>query len=159
MRTQCERIYSALPTQCERICNGACGTVCVSDASPESIDQNPKKGVGLSGSIAVGSPSPSVHREVWQILVGGLHSLSENDHGHPWPYPVRGTLRRLLAAYDSDLCIQAAREAREIVQSQDRAPNITGLFEKKLRDLAEVRGAVRGALSDVAIVGEGEPCL
>lgn len=159
MRTQCKRIYSALPTHCQRICNGPCGTVCASDASPESRDQNPKTGVGLSGSIAVSSPSPSVHREVWQILVGGLDSLSENDHGRPWPYPDRSTLRRLLAEHHADLCIRAAREAREIVQSQDRAPNITGLFEKKLADLAEVRDAVRGALADVAVVEEGEPCL
>ncbi len=151
MQTQCERIYSALPAHCQRICKGRCGTPCTSDASPESIVQNPKKGVG--------NPSPSVHREVWQILVGGLHSLSENDHGRPWPYPVRGTLRRLLAEHDADLCVRAAWDTREIVQSQDRAPNITGLFEKKLRDLAEVRSAVRGALSDVAAVGEGEPCL
>jgi len=82
--------------------------------------------------------------------------LSDNDHGRPWPLPHRATLRRLLIEYEPDLCVRAARETREIVQAQDRAPNITGLFEKKLRDLAEVRDAVRGALADV---GEGEPCL
>jgi|GEM_PF-3385212 len=148
MQTQCERIYSALPTQCERICERRCGTPCASDASPESIVQNPKKGGG--------SPSPSVLSQVWHHLTAGLHSLDVNDHGRPWPNPDRATLRRLLAEHEPDLCIRAARETREIVQSQDRAPNITALFAKKLDDLAEVRGAIRGALADV---GEGEPCL
>ena len=92
------------------------------------------------------------------ILRGGIDSLDVNDYGRPWPYPSRSSIARLAAKYDRDICIKAAWEAREIVQSQDRAPNITGLFEKKLRDLAEVRAAVRGALSDVAAVGDGEPC-
>ncbi len=93
------------------------------------------------------------------ILRGGIDSLDLNDHGRPWSYPSRSTIARLTAEFDADLCLAAAQEAREIVQSQDRAPNIAGLFEKKLRDLAEVRAAVRSALSDVAAVGEGEPCL
>lgn len=93
---------------------------------------------------------PSVQREVWQILVGALHSLSENDHGRPWPYPVRQRLARLTAEHDADLCLKAAREAREIVQAQDRAPNITGLFEKKLRDRAEARRTVRDSLRAAA---------
>ena len=100
-------------------------------------------------SRSVDSPSPylpAVQREVWQILVGGLHMLSDNDHGRPWPYPVRQRLAKLIAEFDADLCLKAAREAREIVGSQDRAPNITGLFEKKLRDLAEVRATVRREL-------------
>ena len=160
MQTQCERIYSALPTHCRRICEGRCGTPCTSDASPEPIDQNPKKGVGLVSSIGVFSPDPfPVQREVWHHLTAGLAWLSDNDHGRSWPLPRRDRLVDLLAEFDPDLCVRAARETREIVQSQDRAPNITGLFEKKLRDLAEVRAAVRGALSDVAIVEEGEPCL
>jgi hypothetical protein len=92
---------------------------------------------------------------VWQILIGGLHSISDNDHGRPWPYPERNVLRRLLDEYDADLCLKAAQEAREIVQAQDRAPRITRLFEKKLRDLAAVRAEVRGSL---ASVGEGELC-
>ena len=95
---------------------------------------------------------------MWQLLVGGVNSLDVNDFGRPWPYPRRSTIARLTDEFDADLCLVAAKEAREIVQSQDRAPNITALFEKKLRDLAEVRAAVRGALSDAAVVGEGEPC-
>jgi len=108
-------------------------------------------GEGLSSP----TPSPSVRSEVWTILRGGVDSLDVNDHGRPWPYPSRSSIARLTDEYDRDLCLKAAWEAREIVQSQDRAPNITALFEKKLRDLAEVREAVRGALADV---GEGEPC-
>lgn len=103
----------------------------------------------------VDSPSPylPVQREVWQILVGALHSLSENDFGRPWPYPVRQRLARLVAQHDADLCIWAARQAREIVQSQDRAPNITGLFEKKLLERAEFRRKARESLEQAAGAG------
>jgi len=125
---------------------------------PTQDPVRPAVGEGLNPSID--SPPPSflthtatVQRDVWQILVGGLHSLSDNDYGRPWPYPQRGVLRRLLAEHDADLCIRAARAAREIVQSQDRAPNITALFAKKLTELAEVRDTVRGSL---ATAGEGE---
>jgi hypothetical protein len=83
---------------------------------------------------------------VWQILKGGLDSLSPNDYGRPWPNPRRDLLANLLAQHDGDLCVQAAREVREIVQSQDRAPNITALFAKKLEDVAQVRAAVRRSL-------------
>lgn len=119
----------------------------------------PVEGGGLFehfDSPSFSSPSPylpTVQSEVWQILLGGLHALSENDHGRPWPYPVRQRLAKLIAEFDADLCRKAAREAREIVVSQDRAPNITNLFEKKLRDLAEVRNTVRRELA--AVGGEG----
>jgi hypothetical protein len=83
---------------------------------------------------------------VWQILVGGLHSLSDNDYGRPWPSPRRDVLAELLAKHDPDLCVKAAWEAREIVQAQDRAPNITALFGKKLAELAGARRTVRDAL-------------
>jgi hypothetical protein len=88
-----------------------------------------------------------LQREVWDLLAGGVWACSDNDYGRPWPLPNREGVARLLASYDADLCLAAAKEAREIVQAQDRAPNITGLFEKKLRDLAEVRAEVRGALA------------
>jgi hypothetical protein len=126
---------------------------------PVPSRHRPEVGEGLYKPTNVDSPSPSVLSQVWHQLTAGLRVLSDNDHGRPWPNPDRAVLRRLLAEHDSDLCIQAAKDAREIVQSQDRAPNVTGLFEKKLADLAEVRAAVRGALDDVAIVGEEEPCL
>lgn len=72
--------------------------------------------------------------------------LSENDFGRPWPSPRREIIVRLVREFDGDLCIQAAREAREIVQVQDRAPNITALFAKKLEALVEIRAAVRNSL-------------
>jgi hypothetical protein len=105
-------------------------------------------GEGLSQSVDSPSPNP-LRREVWQILVSGVYSVSENDHGRPWPLPNRAGIARLLAEYDDDLCLTAAREAKEIVQSQDRAPNITNLFAKKLADLAEVRATIRGSLEAV----------
>lgn len=117
-------------------------------------ERRTERGEGLHRVEVSPSPNP-LQREVWQILVSGLHSLSENDHGRPWPYPQRNALARLLTEFDHDLCLKAAWEAREIVQSHDRAPNITALFEKKLRELAEVRAAVRGSL---ASVGEGGTC-
>jgi hypothetical protein len=124
-------------------------------SNSESITQRSeirvKKGEGLKTNSP--NPSPSVftnpltlQREVWQILIGGLHSLSLNDYGRPWPNPRRDVLAGLLAKHDRDLCVKAAWDAREIVQSQDRAPNITTLFAKKLEEAAEVRSTVRDAL-------------
>jgi hypothetical protein len=100
-------------------------------------------GEGLSSP----PPSPkSAHLEIFQILRSGVDSLDLNDHGRPWPIPNRATIARLLAQHDTDLCLKAAREAKEIVQSQDRAPNISALFEKKVNDLAGVRSAVRESM-------------
>lgn len=92
------------------------------------------------------SAESPIQRQVWHQLTAGLHALSENDYGRPWPYPNRRRLAELLAAHDDDLCLKVAQQVREIVISQDRAPNITGLFEKKLRELAEVRTIVRESL-------------
>jgi hypothetical protein len=80
---------------------------------------------------------------VHSILCGGVDSLMLNDRGLPWPQPRRSALVALCSRYPEDLCLKAAREAREIVQSQDRAPNITGLYAKKLEELAAVRREVR----------------
>lgn len=126
-----------------------CPEVSVDQIRPE--ERRTDLGEGLGRSVNSPPPSflthtPTLQRDVWQILLGGLHSLSENDYGRPWPYPDRGRLTDLLAAHPDDLCIRAAREAREIVQAQDRAPNITALFAKKLQELAEARDVVRGAL-------------
>jgi len=149
-----------------------CETPCVSDASPESKDHSPKlnrvRAVGAVDQIqTANSPSPYVPsyslgvssespllRQVWQILLGALHAISDNDYGRPWPYPERSRLAKLIAGADEELVIIAAKEAREIVQGQDRAPSITGLFEKKLRDLQigvayrdEVRQTIRAELA------------
>jgi hypothetical protein len=103
-------------------------------------------GEGLSNSQC-SSPDPfPVQREVWHHLTAGLAMLSANDHGRDWPNPRRDRIAAALAAYPADLCIRAAREAREIVQVQDRAPNITALFEKKLREQVEARATVRDSL-------------
>lgn len=112
-------------------------------------------------SQTVDSPSLNdLHLEVWSVLQGGIDSLGDNDFGRPWPAPRGNAIARALTQHEPDLVLLAAREAREIVQSQDRAPNITGLFEKKLRDLAseeahreEVRETVRRELA--AVGGKG----
>jgi hypothetical protein len=106
-------------------------------------------GTGLSPFAQSNRYSPTpfpAQRDVWHHLTAGLATLSLNDHGHPWPNPRRDVIAQLLGEHDDDLCIRAAREAREIVQSQDRAPNITALFAKKVAELAEVRSLVRESL-------------
>ena len=128
---------------------------CDPDASCRASEHRGRE--GPLTTHGVGSPTlTAVHPEICQILKGGIDSLGVNDFGRPWPAPRGDVIAAALAQHDHDLCIRAARQAREIVQSQDRAPNITALFEKKLRDLAEVRNAVRGALTDA---GKGVPCL
>ena len=116
---------------------------------------DPKEGEGLQQSAS--SPSLSPTQEVWLTLRSGVNSLDLNDRGRPWPGPNRSTIARLTAEYPADLCLKAAREAKEIVQSQDRAPNVTALFEKRLRELVgeaerrdEVRSAVRESLGEAS---------
>lgn len=109
-------------------------------------------------SLGVSSDSPLL-RQVWQILLGALHAISDNDYGRPWPYPERSRLARLIAGVDEELVIAAAREARSIVQGQDRAPSITGLFEKKLTDLqigVAYRDGVRQTIRAELAVSGGE---
>jgi hypothetical protein len=144
------------PPDAERTAFGQClASVRTLDPTrPDPTQDRPEAGGGLfssSDSDSRYSPFPSsslssiwtnpltLEREVWQTLIGGLHALSPNDYGRPWPYPDRRRLAELLAEHDEDLCRKAAIEAKSIVQGQDRAPNITALFEKKLRDLAEER--------------------
>jgi hypothetical protein len=87
---------------------------------------------------------------VRSILQGGVDSLQENDHGRPWPSPKRADIARILAELnpDPDLAERAAREAREIVQSQDRAPNIAGLYAQQLEKAkrADVRQQIADSL-------------
>ena len=109
-------------------------------------------GGGLPKDLEIKSPYPNpvtatVKREVWHHLTAGLAALSENDFGRPWPNPHRKRLAVLIDGHDDDLCIQAAKQTREIVVAQDRAPNITGLYARKLEELAAVRTTVREALS------------
>lgn len=121
---------------------------------PDPSRDRPDEGSGRVGSLPLNfhSPDPvtSTQREVWHHLTEGLGWLSLNDHGRNWPLPRRDRLRALTAEFPDDLCVKAAREAREIVKAQDRAPNITALFEKKLRNLAAVRNTVRESLGAAA---------
>lgn len=100
------------------------------------------KRVGLSP--AEDSPTlSSLTRELFGVLDRGVSSLSGMRNGRPWPRPQIEGIRRLVEQYDEDTCRRAAGEAREIAQSQDRAPNITNLLAKKCADIAAERESVR----------------
>ena len=151
MRTQCRRICERMACcmrstpvfRCTGICNGRCQSRV---QSPESRGRE-----GLLTLVGLNSPSLNdLHLEVWSVLKGGVDSLGHNDFGRPWPAPRGEAIARALMEHDPDLVRIAARETREIVQSQDRAPNITGLFEKKLRERVEVRAKVRQSLAGVS---------
>jgi hypothetical protein len=163
MRTHRWRMRFAPVFGCNGICDWACNGAC------QSRVQSPERGEGLlipvdstryspppypasvpadvTGRTGSGRP-PQL--EVWHHLTAALAALSPNDYGRPWPGPRRDAIARALTQHEPDLCIRAARETRQIVTSQDRAPNITALFEKKLRDLVAVRETVRDSLGEVA---------
>lgn len=96
--------------------------------------------------VPAGRADWTTSREVWHHLTKALATLSENDFGRPWPNPRRDEIARLIVEHPADLCVRAAVEAGQIVQAQDRAPNITALFAKKVADLAQVRAVVRASL-------------
>jgi hypothetical protein len=92
-------------------------------------------------------------RELFQLLDSGVASVSDMRNGRPWPRPKIEGIRKLVEEYGDDVALAGAKEAREIVQSQDRAPNVTGLFAKKCADVAAeqakqlaVRDEIRKAL-------------
>jgi hypothetical protein len=66
--------------------------------------------------------------------------------GRGWPRPRIEAIRGLVEQYGTDVALAAAKEAREIVQSQDRAPNVTNLFAKKCADVAAQQAAERQAV-------------
>jgi hypothetical protein len=110
------------------------------------------KGLGKGEGLKTNSPNPYpklVHLEVYSILKGGIDSLALNDYGRPWPDPRRNRLAAIVRGHERDLCLSAAREAREIAQAQDRAPNITALFEKKLSERGEARRRISESLGVV----------
>lgn len=121
------------------------------------------QGQGLGSEVVeennndgVGTPVPSsneVAERVCSLLQGGVDSLDINDRGRPWPGPKLPAIVRLVAGVNPTVADEVARDVREIVQSQDKAPNVTGLFEKKLRE--RIRDEARDSL---ASVGEGETC-
>lgn len=140
-------------TQCERNASASAGAYAMGDAEPHASgmpSHSSELKAQKTARVGLSSPNPSLEaleREVLSILQGGIDSLDLNDFGRPWPSPNRSDIRHLVATCDRDLCLKAAREAREIVQSQDRAPNIAALFAKKLRDLTGVREAIRHSLA------------
>ena len=71
--------------------------------------------------------------KTWSILQGGIESLDGS-----WPEPRLKRIESLISTQPPESVRRAAWEAREIVQAQSKAPNITSLFEKKL---GEQRGA------------------
>lgn len=102
-------------------------------------------------SLSVVSPTLSFTRQLFQLLDSGVASVSDMRNGRPWPRPKVEGIRKLVEEYGTDVALAAAKEAREIVQSQDRAPNVTGLFAKKCADLAaeheSARAEIRRALA------------
>lgn len=94
--------------------------------------------MGLSPTIGA-SFLPSLTSELFGVLDRGVASLDDNRNGRPWPRPRKRGIEQLVERYDPETCRQAAREAREIVQSQEFAPNITGLFAKKCEDIERER--------------------
>jgi hypothetical protein len=116
--------------------------------STEEIRRDKKNSrVGLSP--AVDSPTLTAFtRRLFQLLDSGVASCSDTRNGRPWPRPRIEGIRSLVEQYPEDLCLAAAREAREIVQSHDRAPNVTNLFAKKLADLQAERESVRSTIRE-----------
>jgi hypothetical protein len=90
-------------------------------------------------------------RSLFQLLDSGVASCSDTRNGRPWPRPRLRGIEKLVEQYGTDVAVAAAKEAREIVQSQDFAPNVTALFAKKCADVAaerdEKRRIVREALA------------
>lgn len=100
-------------------------------------------GVGLSLSVG-DSFRTALTSELFGVLDRGVAGVStESRNGHPWPRPRKHAIARLVERYDEETCRQAAREAREIVQAQDFAPNVTGLFEKRCKAIDADRMAKR----------------
>ena len=81
-------------------------------------------------------PGDELAEHVRGILDRGVASLSENDHGRPWPSPKLSEVRDALAEHSPEpgLAVFVAQEVREIVQAQDRAPNVAGLYAKRLAE-------------------------
>jgi hypothetical protein len=100
-----------------------------------------------------GEQHDELTRRVCSILQGGVDSLDVNDHGRLWPGPKRELIARTLGPDPNpELAERVARETREIVVSQDRAPNISGLFAQQLEKAhrAGVREQITGSLAEAA---------
>jgi hypothetical protein len=94
-----------------------------------------QEGKGMEGNReGNGNPKGDLPNRICSILQGGLNTLDENDFGREWPTPKLGTIASLVADVDPEFAIEVAEEVRRIVQAQDRAPNITGLYEQKFTE-------------------------
>lgn len=103
---------------------------------------------GLSKSVD--SPTLTAFaRELFGVLDRAAGDCTETRHGRCWPRPRIEAVRSLVEQYDAETCRRAAKEAREIVQAQDRAPNITALFAKKCADIEAERDSVRDEIRKV----------
>jgi len=76
--------------------------------------------------------------------------LPPNDHGRPWPQPRRETILDALVEHRElwPVARNVAMEAKATALDQGRAPNIAGLFAKKLAARADVRKRLRASLRD-----------
>lgn len=115
--------------------------------SQEGLETLPWQGQGQRQGLGRGSgeveqqkrpesfdaSADAVARRVCSILQGGVDGLGDNSKGRPWPGPKLPAIIRLVRECDPEVAERVARDVREIVQSQDRAPNVTGLFEQKLK--------------------------
>jgi hypothetical protein len=79
--------------------------------------------------------------ELFGVLDRAAGDCTETRHGRCWPRPRKEVVRNLVQQHGAETCRKAAKETREIVQSQDRAPNISALFAKKCADVAAERRA------------------
>lgn len=106
-----------------------------------------KKNSRVGLITAVDSPTLTAFtRELFRLLDSGVASVSDMRNGRPWPRPRIEGVRKLIEQFDEEICRQAAKEAREIVQSQDRAPNVTNLFAKKCADIEAERESIRAEI-------------
>jgi hypothetical protein len=88
------------------------------------------------------SPKPADHdlddltAQVAKLLTDALDFLPPNDHGRPWPQPSLATIRQALVEHQASpfLARRVAEQTKVTVQHQGKAPNIAGLFARKLAD-------------------------
>jgi hypothetical protein len=106
------------------------------------VEETLRRRVGLSPASSSLS-FEAFSRSLFQLLDSGVASVSDTHSGRPWPRPRIDRIRSLVEQYGTDVALAAAKEAREIVQSQDRAPNVTNLFAKKCADVAAERESIR----------------
>lgn len=94
------------------------------------------------------NPKNDLVKRVCSILAGGVDSLGENSFGRPWPSPRPDLIAKLVDNTWASVALEVAEEVRAIVQSQDRAPNVTSLYEQKLGEAKAMRENVREEIAE-----------